>query len=135
MKSQTLLGFDFGSKSIGVAVGSTQSGLAQPLTAVRNGDWDSIGKLIAEWQPDALVVGLPLNMDASENPRTAQARKFGDRLQGRYNLPVHRVDERLTTYAAKTQLNEGRQHKADLDKRAAQTILQSYLDDPSRSHT
>jgi len=132
------LGFDFGGKFIGVAVGSTLSGQAQALDTVRvsankTPDWDHIARLVAEWRPQALVVGLPLNMDGSEQAMAHAARAFGDRLRERYNLPIHMVDERLTTRSAKDVLYAagiaGTRHKPHLDKVAAQTILQSFLDD------
>jgi len=133
----TYLAFDYGSKQIGVAVGSRHSGLAEPLANVqvaRGGpDWAHISRLIAEWRPDALVVGLPLNMDDSDNAMTAPARKFGNRLQGRYNLPVHMVDERLTSVDAKNALVESGVHfkrrKTRVDQLAAQAILQAFLNE------
>ncbi len=136
MKASTYLGFDFGRKHIGVAVGRSASRLAQALVTVsaRNEtpDWDRITRLIEEWQPCALVVGLPLNMDDTENDMTRAAKKFGNRLRARYNLPVHMVDERLTSVMAKHVLQEAgvppKQHKSKLDKLAAQTILQAFLD-------
>ena len=135
MTTSSFLGFDYGEKTIGVAVGNTSSGQAHPLANVRvirgQPDWERISMLIEEWQPAALIVGLPLNMDGSENPVTPKARKFGNRLNGRYNLPVHMVDERLTTRDARTELyNAGvteRRHKPVLDKLAAQSILQTFL--------
>lgn len=141
MSAGTLLGFDYGNKSIGVAVGHLGTRLAQPLTAVpvynNEPDWARIGTLITEWQPGACVVGLPLNMDDSDNPMTRAAKKFGDRLSGRYNLPVHMVDERLTSVSAKNALLEAgvslkRANKAKIDQLAAQTILQAYLDELPR---
>jgi putative Holliday junction resolvase len=140
--ARVYLGFDYGGKFIGVAVGSTQSGLAQPVATVRvsagrEPDWDQIARLIAEWRPHALVVGLPLHMDGSEQAMTRAARAFGERLKERYNLPLHMVDERLTTRAAKDQLYAagvaGTRHKSRLDKVAAQTILQSFLDTHDKS--
>jgi putative holliday junction resolvase len=134
--ARVFLGFDYGGKFIGVAVGSTHSGLAQPAATVRVRanhvpDWDQISRLVSEWRPHALVVGLPLNMDGTEQTMTRAARAFGDRLKERYNLPVHMVDERLTTRAAKDQLYAagvaGTRHKSRLDEVAAQTILQSFL--------
>ena len=135
MGSSNILGFDYGEKTIGVAVGNSASGQAHPLANVRvirgQPEWEKISSLIDEWRPAALVVGLPLNMDGSENPVTPRARKFGNRLNGRYNLPVHMVDERLTTRDARTELyNAGvteRRHKPVLDKLAAQSILQTFL--------
>ncbi len=137
----TFLAFDYGEKSIGVAVGSTESGLAQDLTTVkvssRGIDWEHISRLIQEWRPQALVVGLPLNMDDSPNPMTWDAQRFGNRLGDRYNLPVHMVDERLTTVAAKNSLAESgvpaRRHKSKLDRLAAKAILQTFLDERSRT--
>ncbi len=131
------LGFDFGTKSLGIAVGSTGTGQAEPLTTapVHRGlpDWPVLDRLIQEWRPAALIVGLPLNMDDSENPMTRAARKFGQRLHARYNLPVHWVDERLTSVEAKNSMVEARvpwsRRKARVDKLAAQTILQAYLDE------
>ena len=136
-KAATFLAFDYGEKYIGVAVGSLHTRQAEPLTTLRgsakNPDWVRISRLIGEWHPDALVVGLPLNMDGSTNPMTRAARAFGQRLQDRYNLPVHMVDERLSTLAAREILNEAgvpmRRHKARLDKVAAQTILQAFLNE------
>ncbi len=141
MKGRTFLGFDYGEKVIGVAVGSTYSGLAEPLTALPGGrhtDWARLTRLIEQWRPDALVVGLPLNLDGSENEMTGLARRFGKRLQARYNLPVHMVDERLTTRMAAGVLYEagipGRRHKRRLDKLAAQAILQAFLHEGAGGH-
>jgi putative Holliday junction resolvase len=131
------LAFDYGEKYIGVAVGSSHSRQAEPVTTLRgsakNPDWVRISRLIGEWRPDALVVGLPLNMDGSDNPMTRAARAFGQRLKERYNLPVHMVDERLSTLVARDILNEAgvpmRRHKSRLDQVAAQTILQAFLNE------
>jgi len=133
----SFLAFDYGEKYIGVAAGSRHTRQAQALTTLRgsakNPDWVGISRLIEDWRPDALVVGLPLNMDGSDNPMTRSARAFGQRLQDRYNLPVHMVDERLSTLAARDILNEAgvpmRRHKARLDQLAAQTILQAFLNE------
>lgn len=153
MSAGTLLGFDYGIKSIGVAVGHVTTRLAQPLTAIHvfnnEPDWPQLNRLINEWQPTALVVGLPLNMDDSVNAMTDAAKRFGDRLAGRYNLPVHMVDERLTSVAAKNALLEAgvalrprvwskkskRNSKSRVDQLAAQTILQAYLDELPREHS
>lgn len=139
MTAGTLLGFDYGGKIIGIAVGSRQTQLARPLAAVRvsragQPDWAQITRLIEAWRPETLVVGLPLNMDGTPNPRTARARRFGNRLKARYNLAVRMVDERLTTLTAKQELYEagvsGRRHKPRLDQQAASLILQSFLNEP-----
>jgi len=140
--ARTYLAFDYGTKQIGVAVGGRHSGLAEGLANVRAGrdgpDWVHIDRLIAEWRPDALVVGLPLNMDDSENAMTAAAKTFGNRLQGRYNLSVHRVDERLTSVDAKNTLVAAgvrfKRRKARVDRVAAQTILQAFLDEQTDTH-
>jgi putative Holliday junction resolvase len=140
LSAPTYLGFDYGTKHLGIAVGGIASGHAEPLATanVRQGvpDWPMLDRLIQEWRPTALVVGLPLNMDDSENAMTRAARKFGQRLHARYNLPVQMVDERLTSVGAKNTLVEShvpwKQRKAKVDKLAAQTILQAYLDEQRR---
>jgi putative Holliday junction resolvase len=135
--TQSLLGFDYGTKHLGIAVGSTATGTARPLDSVtvRKGlpEWAVLDRHIKEWQPGALVVGLPLNMDGSESEMTRAARKFGQRLRARYNLPVHMVDERLTSVDAKNALVEARvpwrNRKARVDRLAARNILQAFLDE------
>lgn len=133
--ARTILGFDFGMKNIGIAVGQELTATANPLTAIRARDgipdWDQIGQLLKEWQPALLVVGLPLNMDGSEQEMTAAARRFGNRLHGRFGLPVEWQDERLTTYEALDQMGirskmDSRQ-RSDIDRLSAQLILQSWL--------
>ena len=136
-ENRTYLAFDYGEKYIGVAVGSSHSRLAEPVTTLRgsakNPDWVRLSQLITAWRPDALVVGLPRNMDGSDNSMTRAARAFGQRLKERYNLPIHMVDERLSTLAARDILNEAgvsmRRHKSRLDQVAAQTILQAFLNE------
>ena len=137
MSRGTYLGFDYGVRHTGVAVGSRHSGSAQPLEQLtaRGGepDWGAISRLVEEWQPEALVVGLPLNMDGSENAMTRAARSFGEAIHARYNLPVHMVDERLSTREATDRLLDAgvplKRHKHEIDKQAAQTILQAFLND------
>ena len=135
MSTQVLLGFDFGTRRIGVAVGQQLTGVATPLVTLKNRDgapdWEAIGRLLAEWQPTALVVGRPLNMDGSEQEMTRLARRFGNRLAGRYNLPVYTMDERLTSYEAEQRLGNRENlysMKSDVDSMAAQIILQAWLD-------
>ena len=96
-------------------------------------DWNAISKLIAEWQPDRLVVGLPLHLDGSTQPLTEKAQRFGNQLKGRYNLPVEMMDERLTSHEAENELKArgGNIAKADIDALAAALILQSWLDQQS----
>ncbi|MDX1573105.1 MAG: Holliday junction resolvase RuvX [Methylophaga sp.] len=132
----TVMGFDFGMKNIGVAVGQQLTGTASGLTALkaRDGipDWQQIADLIQQWHPRQLVVGLPLNMDGSEQHMTAAARKFGNRLNNRFNIPVAWQDERLTTYEAVAAMglrNKFQSTKrSDVDRLSAQIILQSWLD-------
>ena len=135
--SQSLLGFDYGTKRIGVAVGQDITRSVTPLTALHSKndkpDWDAIGKLIAEWQPDRLVLGLPLHLDGSVQALTERVQRFGNQLKGRYNLPVELVDERLTSHEAETELaaRGGGTAKTDIDALAAALILQSWLDQQS----
>lgn len=132
----TVMGFDFGMKNIGVAVGQQLTGTASGLTALkaRDGipDWLQIADLIRQWQPRQLVVGLPLNMDGSEQHMTAAARKFGNRLNNRFNIPVAWQDERLTTYEAVAAMGLRNKfqsaNRSDVDRLSAQIILQSWLD-------
>ncbi|GMQ91586.1 MAG: Holliday junction resolvase RuvX [Gammaproteobacteria bacterium] len=137
MSTEVFLAFDFGEKYIGIAVGNTLTQQARSLGAIKsrnqNPAWDGITRLVNEWQPQALVVGLPLNMDDSENLLTKRANKFGKQLQGRYNLAVHMVDERLTTRQALAQHSESGNSrtlaKQDLDGISAALILQTFLND------
>jgi putative Holliday junction resolvase len=137
--SGTLLAFDFGTKRIGIAVGNTISATAQPLSTINDEKNDvrftTIAALIAEWQPAALVVGLPCNDDGTPHEMTALCRRFANRLKGRFNLPILLVDERYTSAAASTALTErgvfGRKQKPLIDQYAAQQILQAYFDEPS----
>lgn len=132
----TVLSFDFGEKRIGVAVGEHLLATANPLTTIDNESNDvrfqMIAKLIQEWQPKLLVVGLPLSVDGTEHEVTQLCKKFARRLNGRFNLPVMLVDERYSSAEASDLLNKsgikGRAQKVMLDQVAAQTILQSYFD-------
>lgn len=134
MKDQ-LICLDFGLKSIGVATGQTDMGIATPLREVRARDgipiWDELDLHIREWQPTALIVGLPLNMDGSESPLCQRARKFAARLNGRYHLPLTLVDERLTSRSAKNEMQElghrGNYRQAPVDSVAACLILEQYF--------
>lgn len=136
MSVKTLLGFDFGTKSIGIAVGQQLTGTARPLTAIKAQDgipdWSQIEKLLKEWQPDLVVVGLPLNMDGTEQPLTARARKFANRLHGRFGIAVELQDERLSTVEARADLFEHGGYKAlskgNVDSGSAVIILESWFD-------
>lgn len=132
----TVLAFDFGEKRIGVAMGETMLKLAHPLQTIESEKNDekfaAIEKLLAEWRPSLLVVGLPTFLDGSSHELTHLAKKFAQRLEGRFRLPVAMVDERLSSAEAAQRLAEtgirGRAQKEFLDACAAQTILQSYFD-------
>ncbi len=128
---EVLLGFDYGVKRIGVAVGQSITGSAQPLKTARarhdKPDWATITDLIRTWQPTCLVVGLPLNMDGTEQDTTVKARRFGRQLEARYSLPVHLVDERLSTAEAESRLRSQGQHDSEVDPVAAQLILETWF--------
>jgi len=134
----TVLAFDFGTRRIGVAMGNTLTRTAHPLTTIDDERTDerfaAIGKLIAEWLPATLIVGLPTHADGSEHDTTRLAQRFARQLEGRFGLPVVMVDERWTTELAQTAQDEagatGRKGRAVRDQVAAQLILQSWFDDP-----
>jgi putative Holliday junction resolvase len=138
MPEGTVLAFDFGEKRIGVATGETLLASAHPLAVIRAESNDerfaAIGKLIAEWQPVQLVVGLPSHADGTPHEMTRLASKFAERLKRRFNLPVAFADERLTSVEAQAQLREtGRNSKSAkplLDAVAAQLILQTWFESP-----
>lgn len=133
---RTLLAFDFGLTQIGVAVGNAVLGTCEPLTVLRAREgqpaWDQVEKLLAEWQPDLVLVGDPLNMDGTPSEIGERARRFARRLHGRFGKTVELVDERLTSHAAKAEARE-RGHRGDyrrdpVDSLAASLILRSWLD-------
>ncbi|GHA17035.1 Holliday junction resolvase RuvX [Oceanisphaera arctica] len=134
--SLTLLGFDYGMKSIGVAVGQQITISARPLLALKANEgvpnWDQIAALLKEWQPALLVVGLPLNMDGTEQDISRRARKFANRLHGRFGIKVELQDERLTTTDARARLFEAGGYKAlgkdAVDAVSAQLILESWME-------
>lgn len=132
--NRRLLAFDFGTRRIGVASGQEMLGTGQPLAMLpaRDGipDWQQIEALLAEWQPDIVLVGLPMNMDDTENDMCARARKFSKRLHGRYHVTVEMVDERLTSYEAKGEVMAGGGSRDfgrhGVDDRAAVLILETW---------
>ena len=138
MPDGTVLAFDFGEKRIGVATGETLLNSAHPLTVIHaetNDDrFAAIGKLVAEWRPVQLVVGLPTHADGTPHEMTRLAQKFAERLKRRYHLPVAFADERLTSLDAEARLREtGRDSRAArplLDAVAAQLILQTWFESP-----
>jgi putative Holliday junction resolvase len=129
----TLLGFDYGLQRIGVAVGQELTGTATALSTIRaregKPDWDMIWELIRTWQPDALVVGIPLRADGSESEFTRRTKSFIQQLENRYKLPVHTMDERLSSHAAVQDRGEGNYELKNrgIDAVAAREILQSWL--------
>jgi putative Holliday junction resolvase len=135
----TLLAFDFGTKRIGIAVGDTILRRATPLTTINSEKTDlrfaAIAALMKEWQPGALIVGLPFNEDGTPHQLTALCRRFANRLKGRFDLPTILLDERYTSLAASAQLNEegihGMKQRTLIDQYAAQQILQAYFDEPA----
>ncbi|OOG28616.1 Holliday junction resolvase RuvX [Thioalkalivibrio denitrificans] len=135
----TALGLDFGQRRIGVAVGSAGSGGGTPLGAVSNRgnqpDWAALDRLVAEWRPDALVVGKPFNLDGSDHGLTPLIDRFCERLSDRYKLPVARVDERLSSREAAERLRDARQsgrrgrrvRKEDVDAMSAVILLETWF--------
>jgi len=127
VSEKSLICFDYGEKRIGIAVGQTLTATATPLTTItsKNGkpDWHRISDIISQWQPHALIIGIPVDMDGSRQPITGLAEKFGRQLEGRYHLPVHYADERLSSYEARRRLKDVK----NLDPVAAQIILESWL--------
>lgn len=129
--SITVIGFDFGMRNIGVAAGQTVSCTAQPLPLLKAQDgipdWNHIQELIDEWVPHSLLVGIPYNMDNTEQEISFAARKFARRLETKYHLPTHLVDERLTTKEARAILRAQGSRKTRVDSYAAALIVESWL--------
>ena len=142
--AQTILGFDFGEKRIGVAVGNTVTSQAQALTTLHvesnAARLTAVGKLVSEWQPASFVIGQPCyeneHADGQVHPIAHLAKKFGNRLKEKFCLPVAYINETLSSAEASSMLSargvKGIAQKADIDAVAAQVILQSYLDE--RNH-
>lgn len=138
-----VLAFDFGVNHIGVAVGNEEIGSAQALTALKARDGipneQEVAALFAEWQPEFIVVGFPLNMDGSEELMGKRARKFGHRLMSKYKVPVYFKDERLSSAAAKEEIFNYQggyrslvKNKGRIDATAAKVILQGFFEDGGR---
>ncbi len=138
-----MLGFDFGTRRIGVAVGQTITRTATPLCVLTAQEgaphWPEIAKLIERWGPTGLIVGLPLHMDGAEQDLTRAARRFGNRLHGRFGLPVFWQDERLTSAAAEWEMAEaaryGTHTKHDVDSMAATLIVEAWLTENQNERT
>ncbi|MEE3300817.1 MAG: Holliday junction resolvase RuvX [Pseudomonadota bacterium] len=130
----TALAFDYGTQRIGVAFGQSVSSTAKAVTILKAKDgvpdWDQIQKLIDEWKPGLLVVGLPYNLDGTESKLLTQAIKFARRLNGRFNLPSFGIDERLSSKAAIEKVvkdSHGNKNKTAIDDIAAQIILENWF--------
>ncbi|MFO7530041.1 MAG: Holliday junction resolvase RuvX [Marinobacter sp.] len=139
--NRRVMAFDFGTRRIGVAAGQELLGTGEPLAMIpaRDGipDWSVVEKLLEEWRPDLVLVGLPLNMDDTENEMCARARKFGNRIHGRFHYPVEMVDERLTSFEAKGDVM-ARGGSRDfgrhgVDDRAAVLILETWFREQDNS--
>jgi putative Holliday junction resolvase len=132
-----ILGFDFGARRIGVAVGQRTTCTASSLETIANGrepDWGALDRLVRDWKPRQLLVGLPLNAEGEETDMSRNARRFGESLRERYGLDVHYADERLSSRAAEGRFAElraagtlRRKHARRLDAMSAQVILESWL--------
>ncbi|MBL6751070.1 MAG: Holliday junction resolvase RuvX [Nevskia sp.] len=132
------LGFDFGTKRIGLAVGDAVTRSARPLPPLSNGrepDWEALGKALSQWRPAACVVGLPVDRQGNVQAITRQARGFAEQLRIRFGIPVHLCDERLSSLAADDELRSARAdgrmnrrvRKGDRDGVAARLILEQWL--------
>ncbi len=126
-RPMTILAFDYGTRRVGVAVGNTETKVSQALKtiAAANADvlFQELENLVKEWQPDQIVVGLPTHPDGSEHEMTAKAKRFGNQLHGRFNLPVSWVDERYTSVV----LEGDPQMHDNLDAHSAALILEQYF--------
>lgn len=140
LKTENILAFDFGTKHIGVALGDQLIKDARPLTSIhrknKTYDWEQIGALIHEWQPQALVVGKPLTLAGEEQEISRLAAKFANQLRGRFEIEVHEVDERLTSQLARDIIADTnhtrfgkRTQKERIDQVSAQIILQAWFDE------
>ena len=129
---EIVFGFDFGVKRIGIAMGNTLTGQAQPLSVIKAVDnatrFKAIGELIEQWKPTRLVVGEPFHPDGAEHDMTLRARRFANQLHGRFNLPVDLVDERYSSAVIPSRRGE------IIDAKAAAIILQQYFDDHANTY-
>ncbi|GAB3625398.1 Holliday junction DNA helicase RuvA [Pandoraea terrae] len=131
--SATVLAFDYGERRIGVAVGNMLLREARALTIIANTNRDvrfaETGRVIAEWQPELIVVGLPTHPDGAPHAMTQQCKRFGNQVNGRFDVPVVWVDERYSSVAAAAALAQAGQAGGPLDAEAARIILQQYFDE------
>jgi putative Holliday junction resolvase len=139
MTITSILAFDFGTKNIGVAYGQTITRSTSELESLKASDgipnWSELEKLISEWKPEIVLVGLPLNMDGSESELSIRARKFANRIHGRFGVAIEMVDERLSTREAKSEAidrgHKGNYAKRPIDSIAARLILDGWLHEMS----
>jgi putative Holliday junction resolvase len=140
------LGFDYGAKRIGLAVGDAVTGSARPLPTVTNGrqpDWEALAKALKEWRPAGCIVGLPVDLDGNDQAITSHARAFAEQLRSRYGVPVYLCDERLSSRAADDEIRnaraDGRMNRrtrsGDRDGVAARLILEQWLATPAARPT
>lgn len=136
------LGFDYGARRIGVAVGDGITRQARPLPTIANGrepDWTAIGKALKDWRPVGVIVGLPVDLDGNDQTITTAARGFAYALRVRYGVPTYLCDERMSSRAADDEIRNARAdgrmgrrvRKGDRDGVAARIILEQFLNDPS----
>ena len=133
----TVLGFDYGSKKIGIAVGQTITKTASGVETLQNinnkPDWDKIKNIIADWQPQALLIGIPYNMDDTEQPLTIAAKKFSRQLENSFKLPIYLVDERLSTRESWHRLKEHsanqsyKKKREKIDQVSATLIIETWF--------
>ena len=130
----TVMSFDYGTEKIGVAIGQSISSTTKPLTIIRAKDgvpnWSQIASLIENWEPNFFVVGLPYNLDGTNNQLLQRALKFANRLTGRFNIPAFGIDERLSSKAAKEKYEDGSRRSSvgrKIDDVAAQIILETWF--------
>ena len=129
---KTVIGFDYGTRWIGVAVGQTLTRQARPLGAIKSDDWEAIGELLDEWRPERLIVGLPLSMLGEEQEMSRRAERFARRLEGRFGIPTTCIDERLATreaYSVAIDNGQRKKSKQEIDSLAAALITESWLRD------
>lgn len=124
-RARTVLAFDFGLKRIGVAVGEPELGTAHPLPPIAAPGFDTIARLVAEWQPGQIVIGLPVAPNG-EHPLAKRVERFARQLEGRFRIPVARVDERFSSVEAESRLRGVKRKR--IDSVAAQLILEQYFD-------
>ena len=140
------LGFDYGAKRIGLAVGDAVTGSARPLPTVTNGrqpDWEALAKALKEWRPAGCIVGLPVDLDGNDQAITSHARAFAEQLRSRYGVPVYLCDERLSSRAADDEIRNARADRrmnrrtrsGDRDGVAARLILEQWLATPAARPT